>query len=375
MISDKKIEKLAPKAKRYTVAMGESLFVRVFPTGIKSFVLRCAIGGRVKDFTLGRFPDLNINQAKQAAHVKREELKIKPSKGLTLSDVYKLWKSKKRGRIASYDDECQRIEKHLMTTFGTTPIEEITAPIVFNHFLKLQGKLPTLRRVLMRLNEMLDLAVFSGLLPDNPCRRLSRAFAQHTAVNRAFIRADRLHELFAEAKDCPEWFRCLLLWAVYSMLRPVECVSIRWDWIENDTLTIPAEIMKKRRQHRVPLCPEVILLLEHARQLLKSHRVHVWAFGRGSAVVSKQCISKWINTTSLKGQLCHHGLRATGRTWMRDQGIPHEIAEDALAHLSGSTTERAYLRGDYLEQRREVMQKWWNYLYAEYCKVCEPIIC
>ena len=257
MISDKKIEKLAPKAKRYTVAMGESLFVRVFPTGIKSFVLRCAIGGRVKDFTLGRFPDLNINQAKQAAHVKREELKIKPSKGLTLSDVYKLWKSKKRGRIASYDDECQRIEKHLMATFGTTPIEEITAPIVFNHFLKLQGKLPTLRRVLMRLNEMLDLAVFSGLLPDNPCRRLSRAFAQHTAVNRAFIKADRLHELFAEAKDCPEWFRCLLLWAVYSMLRPVECVSIRWDWIENDTLTIPAEIMKKRRQHRVPLCPEV----------------------------------------------------------------------------------------------------------------------
>jgi uncharacterized protein YnzC (UPF0291/DUF896 family) len=68
--------------------------------------------------------------------------------------------------------------------------------------------------------------------------------------------------------------------------------------------------------------------------------------------------------------LCHHGLRATARTWLKDNNVTHEIAEDCLAHLTGSTTERAYLRGDYLEQRREIMQQWWNYLFSLYCASC-----
>ena len=82
MITDKKIEKLTPKSKRYTVKLGESLFLRVMPSGHKSYVLRYYSGGIVRDITLGSWPHLKVLQAVQAAHHKREELKIKPSKGL-----------------------------------------------------------------------------------------------------------------------------------------------------------------------------------------------------------------------------------------------------------------------------------------------------
>lgn len=372
MITDKKVNKLNSKAKRYTVALGESLFLRIYPSGCKSFVLRCAIGGKVRDFTLGNFPEISVKQALQKAHLKREELKVKPSVGITLNDAFKLWKSKKK-KLSSYYDECQRIERHLLPDLGKLPLEKITAPVAFNHLLKIQKTLPTLRRILMRLNEMLDLAVYAGLLENNPCRGLSRAFAQHQAVNRPFIPAARIGELFSACKDCDEWFRLYVLWAVYSLLRPVECASIKWSWIDKDTLTLPAEIMKKRREHRVPVCPEILKLLRRVKELRKHRSVYIWAFGRGGHVINKQHLTKWLCTTALKGQLCHHGLRATGRTWMRDQGIAHEVAEDALAHLSGSITERAYLRGDYLEQRREVMQGWWNYIYAEFCKFCDPL--
>lgn len=71
--------------------------------------------------------------------------------------------------------------------------------------------------------------------------------------------------------------------------------------------------------------------------------------------------------------LCHHGLRATGRTWMRDQGVAHEVAEDALAHVTMTQTERAYIRGDFLEQRRPIMQTWWRYIYQQYCAHCAPL--
>lgn len=383
MITDKKIEKLKGKDKRYTVALGESLYLRVQSSGHKSWVLRYSYCGRVRDITLGTWPELTVLQAKQAAHLKREELKLKPSTGLTLRDAYKLWQFKKKGHISSYVEECQRIELHLMPKLGKLQLEEITAPVVFNLLLNLQdeGKLPTLKRALMRLNEILELSVCAGLLEHNPCRKLSRAFSQHQPVNRAFIPANRLNELFVLLIGMPMWFHCYVLFAVYSMLRPVECSSVKWSWIKDDVLILPSDIMKKRRVHRVPICPEMIKLLNFAKTLRKRRSAYVWCFGRSNHPINKQHLSKWLNSTSLNGKLCHHGLRATGRTWLRDTNVPHEVAEDCLAHLSGSATERAYLRGDYLEQRKLIMRKWWDYIFNAYCAVCahdlsaQQIIC
>lgn len=372
-ITDKKIEKLKGKEKRYTVALGDSLFLRVSPSGHKSYCFRFYFKGKVRDLTLGTWPELKVMQAIQCVHLKREELQLKPSIGLTFKDGYKLWQNKKKGHIVSYDNECKRIERHLLPYLSKLQLEQISAPIALNVMLKLDNKLPTLKRCLMRLNEILELCVCAGLLEQNPCRRLSRVFANHQPINRPFIRAERLHELFALLKDEPIWFHLFALWAVYSMLRPVECVSIKWSWIENDVITLPSEIMKKRRPHRVPLCQEIIQIFTELKRIRKRRSVYVFSFGRSGRCLNKQYLSKWLTQSDLKGQLCHHGLRATARTWMRDNKVSYEVAEDALAHLSGSQTERAYLRGDYLEQRKDIMQKWWQYIYSQYCASCAPL--
>lgn len=125
-----------------------------------------------------------------------------------------------------------------MPKLGKLQLEQITAPVVFELLLSLQneGKLPTLKRSLMRLNEILELAVCAGLLEHNPCRKLSRAFSQHQPINRPFIPANRLHEMFALLLDKPLWFHCYVLFAVYSMLRPVECSSVKWSWLEDAVL-------------------------------------------------------------------------------------------------------------------------------------------
>lgn len=375
-LNEQKIRALQSKETRYSVKVDTGLFLRVSPTGTKSWVLRYYQSCKVRDFTLGRWPEVTLLQAKQAAHFKRAELNIKPSVGLTFLDGYKLWQRKKKGHIVSYHDECQRIERHLLPYLKKLQLEDVTAPVVLNVLLKIEDKLPTLKRCLMRVNEILELCVCAGLLASNPCRKLSKIFATHKVINRAFIPANQLHLLFAELINKDDWFKCYVLFAVYSMLRPVECSCIRWSWIQSDTLVLPAEIMKKRRTHRVPLCPEIILLLQYVKTLRKGRlNKFVWAFGRNRQAINKQHLTKWLSTTSLKGKLCHHGLRATARTWMRDNNVIYEVAEDALAHLTGTTTERAYLRGDYLEQRRAIMQSWWNYIYSQYCAVCAPLNC
>lgn len=361
------LKNLKLKDKRYTVRLGESLYLRVYPSGHKSFVLRHNVRGIVKDVTLGFYPDLSLVQARQLAHLKREELRIKPSKGLTFIDAFKLWCQKKKSYIVSYEVERRRIEIYLLPKLKKLQLEQISAPLALNLLLELKDRPPTLKRILMRLNEILDLAVCAGLLAHNPCRKLSRVFAPYTVKNRPYIQASRLGELFVLLRKQRFEFHCFVLFAVYSMLRPIECVSVRWSWIEDNTLTLPPEIMKKRRVHRVSLCPEMLAILE----LIHTDRrnAYIWHFTSGSHV-HKQYLSRFLNHSPLNGQLCHHGLRATARTWLKDLNVSFEIAEDFLAHVYGSQTERAYLRGDYLEQRREIYQKWFKYIFSMYCAVC-----
>lgn len=373
-VTEKSLLKLQPKTGRYTVPCGESLFLRVHPSGVKSWVLRAYLKGVVRDITLGRHPDLSLLQARQAAHLKRQELEIKPSAGLTFNDALRLWKSKKKGHIVSYEDELARINAYLTPKLGRLPLEQITAPVALNLLMELDDKLPTLRRVLMRLNEVLDLAVCAGLINSNPCRKLSKVFAQHVPEHRPYIPAEELGKLFEPMKDCKLWFKCYALLAVYTMLRPKELSAVRRAWIDGDVLTIPPEHMKKHRQHRIPLCPEVLQLIAVLRNQSRHKRSpYLLPFGRGGHPINKQHLSKWLLHTPLKGKLCHHGLRATGRTWMRDQGVAHEVAEDALAHLTMTQTERAYIRGDFLEQRRSIMQQWWDFIYTSYCAYCAPL--
>lgn len=375
-INDKYLKNLEVRSKRYTVAVGDSLFLRVTPKGCKSWVLRYAKFNKVIDITLGHFPNVTLQQARQLAHLKREELKIKPSKSLNFNDAFNLWKRKKKGRIKSYEDECARIEKHLLPYLKNVQLENITAPLALNIIIKLDKKLPTLKRILMRLNEILNLAVCAGLLNSNPCLKLSRVFAVHTPKNRPYIPAEKLHVLFNELniKNSPFWFHLYLLFHVWSMLRPVEVVSIKWSYINDNVLTLPSEVMKKGRPHRVPLPPKVLKLLELIKKERKHKSPYIFPFGRGSRPLNKQYLSKWLLNSSLKGSLCAHGLRATGRTWLRDQNIRYEVAEDCLAHLVGSATERAYLRGDFLAQRTSVMELYFNYVYAQYCAVCAPLL-
>ena len=368
-MNDRKIAQLYGGTRRYTVKLGKGLYLRVNPTGHKSWVFRYCIAGRAHDVTLGAWPDMKIVHAKQALRKKQKELELNPSLGATFNDAYRLWRRKKKGYLVSYHSECKRIEQYLLVKLKNVPLDELNAPLVLNILTLINDKLPTVRRLCMRLNEILELAVCAGLMENNPCRRIVKVFAKHTVVNRPFIPASRLGELFVLCKEKPIWYHCFVLWAVYSMLRPVECVSIKFKWIVNDTLTIPAELMKKRRIHRVPLCNSVLSMFALIRGLRTHRSEYMWCFTHSSHI-SKQMLSKDINKSELNGKLCHHGLRATARTWMKEEGVPYEIADDCLSHVSGSQTERAYLRGDYLEQRRPIYKKWWSYIFKKYCAVC-----
>lgn len=347
------------------MTLGGGLSVKVQPTGTKSFVLRIAKDGKVRDHFLGHFPALTLAQARQLARRKKKEVGQEPPPGYTLRDAFKLWCGLKRGRIVSYQDERRRLERYLIGPIGSRQLDEITAPLVIHTVkgLDKSGKRATLKRVLMRTREILDLAVCAGYIEHNPVERVSRVFAPPVVTPMPSVHWKELPHVMRIMADAPRRVQVLFLFQLATMLRPGEAASIRKEWIEDDTLIIPATSMKKGREHRVPLTPFVLRLLEEEQRLSPHPRSSFVFSGRKAGThVSAQALAKHLHGTELKGKLVAHGLRSIARSWAADSSVPFEVAEACLSHVVGSQVSRAYQRSDFLEARRSVMSAWSSHI-------------
>ena len=148
---------------------------------------------------------------------------------------------------------------------------------------------------------------------------------------------------------------------VLTAVRPAEAREAQWCEIDGDVWTISADRTKLRREHRVPLTPHAVELLEHARQF--GGDTYVFPAQRGDGAVSKDMATRRLKTIAPDSTL--HGLRSTFRDWCRDNGKDFETAEAALAHSVGNAVERSYARSDLLDQRRTLMQQWTDYLHQQ----------
>ena len=317
---------------------------------------------------LGTWPDVSLLEARQIARRRRKELGQEPPRGYVLADAFRLWCGLKRGRIVSYADERARLERYVIKPLGNRQIDEISAPLLIATVRPIEaaGHQATLKRVLMRTREILDLAVCAGFIQHNPLERISRVFAPPIVKPMPAVSWCDLPKVMTVMKPAKPQIRVLFLWSLTSLLRPGENAAVRLDWIEGNTLTLPSEVMKKRRVHRVPLSPFMLGLVDAARRVSPRPRsAYLFPGKRTGAHISAQALAKHLRGTELAGKLVAHGLRSIGRSWMADQGVPFEVAEACLAHVAGSVVARAYQRSDYLEARRAVMRAWSD--FVEHC--------
>jgi integrase len=152
-----------------------------------------------------------------------------------------------------------------------------------------------------------------------------------------------------------------LEFTILTAARTGEVLDARWSEIDmrSAVWTVPAERMKARRQHRVPLSPEALRVLERARALHNGELVFPSRFDRSLSTGSMMAVLKRMK----RADLTVHGFRATFRTWAAERTIfSREVAEAALAHVVGHDTERASQRGDLFEKRRKLMAEWGSFL-------------
>jgi integrase len=145
------------------------------------------------------------------------------------------------------------------------------------------------------------------------------------------------------------------------MTRPAEAATAQWVDIdiEKRIWTIPAERMKKRRPHIVPLTDQMIAILEAVKPY-SGHREYVFPADRNPRThCNSQTANMALKRMGFAGRLVSHGMRSIASTVLNEHGFDPELIEVALAHVDKNEVRSAYNRADYVERRRTMME-WWS---------------
>ncbi len=159
--------------------------------------------------------------------------------------------------------------------------------------------------------------------------------------------------------------RCLIEWQLLTLVRPSEASGTRWAEINLDAKlwTIPAERMKAKREHIVPLSPQALEILEVMKPI-SAHREHVFPSRNDPKLpMNSQTANAALKRIGYGGKLVAHGMRSIASTAMNEAGLNPDVIESALAHTDRNEVRKAYNRTTYLPQRITLMN-WWG----DFCK-------
>jgi len=248
---------------------------------------------------------------------------------------------------------------------GHRPIDKILAPEAIEALkpLAAKGNLETTGKIIGHLNNVMTHAVNTGILRHNPLTGIRSAFQTAKATNMATIRPNELGKLMNDISYASIKLvtRCLIEWQLHTMTRPSESDKAQWSEIdfENKLWTIPAERMKIRLEHKVPLTTQTIQILARLKPL-SGDRKHLFpSYINHHKHRNVESANKALSRMGYKNRLVAHGLRALASTTLNELGHDPDVIEAALAHVDKNEVRRAYNRAEYLERRR-VLMCWWS---------------
>lgn len=262
-------------------------------------------------------------------------------------------------------DIWRSLEKDVLPAIGEIPVQQIKARTLVEALepIKARGALETVRRLVQRINEIMVYAVNTGLIDANPASGVGMAFEKPKKQNMPTLRPEELPKLMRSLtmSNLSVPTRCLIEWQLLTLVRPSEASSARWVEIDLNTKlwTIPAERMKAKREHIVPLSPQALEILEMMKPI-SMHREHVFPSRNDpKQPMNSQTANAVLKRIGYGGKLVAHGLRSIASTALNEQGFNADVIEAALAHSDKNEVRRAYNRSTYLESRK-ILMDWWG---------------
>lgn len=383
-LSDRQLKAVKPKDKDYVLTDGDGLQLRVRVNRSMqwNFNYRHPVTKNRINMALGSYPEVSLAQARKKTVEARELLaqgidpkahrnELQEAKRAetehTFENVATAWFELKKDYVtpAYAEDIWRSLTLHVFPSMKSTPLSEVNAPMVIKLLrpIEAKGSLETVKRVSQRLNEIMTYGVNSGMIFANPLSGIRAVFKKPKKENMAALPPDELPELMMEIANASikRTTRCLIEWQLHTMTRPSEAATTRWADIDFDKRiwTIPAERMKKRRPHIIPLTEHALSLLDTLKPH-SGHREYVFPSDRNPRThANSQTANMALKRMGFQDRLVSHGMRSMASTILNEHGWDPELIEVALAHVDKDEVRSAYNRADYIERRRPMMA-WWS---------------
>lgn len=363
------------------------LFLRIEPTGSRRWVQRLSINARQREIGLGSADLVSLAEAREQAllnkklaraggdplAVKRERISI-PNFNEAIDKVIELnaptWTNAKHA--AQFKST---LTNYVTPKLGKRPVNDIQASDILNVLQPIWvEKNETARRVKQRIGTVMKWAIAQGLRTDDPTAALNQVLPK---PNRKVKHRASLP--YADVSNCLETVKqsdamtstkLAIELLVLTATRSGEVRLADWREVDLDakTWTIPAERMKMKEEHVIPLSDRALDVFEQAKAL-GGHGL-VFPGMRPGRPMSDMTMSKLVKELGYPVDV--HGFRTSFRTWVQEKtNTAHEVAERALAHKTTNKVEAAYARSDLFEKRRRLMEAWASYLSDEPAKVVQ----
>lgn len=396
-LSDISIKKAKPADKPYRLYDEKGLYVEVSPAGGKLFRLKYRFEGKEKRLALGGYPDTSLAKARDGRDKARELLAMGVDPGVqrkvekaageeraanSFAVIAEEWLAKQTTRMAPATMQKARwtLDDLVNPWIGNRPISEIDAPEILKLLRRIEdrGAYETAHRTKQRCGQIFRYAIATGRAKHDPTADLRGALTPVTVTHRAAITDPvQIGALLRAIDDYTGSFvvRTAMKLAPLVFLRPGELRQAEWTEFDLEAAQwrIPAEKMKMRSEHIVPLPTQALTILQELHPLTGRGRYVFPGERSRTRPMSDGTINAALRRMGFdKSTMTGHGFRAMASTRLNELGWAPDVIERQLAHTEKNKVRAAYNRAQYLDDRKRMTQAWADYLDTLKAEIGKP---
>jgi len=386
-LSDVKVRTAKPQENPYKIFDGGGLFLLVTPSGGKLWYVKYRYDNKEKKLALGSYPEISLADArlrrdearKQVANnidpgaIRKAQREAKTEETETFEVIAREWHAKftQTWTPGHATTIMSRLVRDLFPWIGKRQINQIKAPELLAVLRRVEGRgaLESAHRIRTIAGQVFRYALATGRAERDPAADLKGALPQPREKHHAAITEPKEVAPLLRALDGYQGHfvvKCALVLAPMFFVRPGELRHAEWSEIDLDEAVwnIPAEKMKMKQAHIVPLCRQAVDILTQLKEVTGESR-YVFPSGRSFArPMSNNAVNAALRRMGYeRDTMTGHGFRAMARTILDEVlHIRPDYIEHQLAHAVRDPNGRAYNRTAHLDERRKMMQQWADYL-------------
>ena len=385
MLTELECKNFEAKEKNYKKFDGGGMFLLIKPDGSKYWRLKYNYAGKEKLLALGVYPEVSLKDARKKRDEYKRQLKegfdpvqkkrqekteLKENVANTFENIALEWHKHKWKDSIKKDAklELSRLKRHIFPYLGSIPIKKITAQQLISTIRNMEdnGILSESQKTRSIVGQVFKYAIATKRAKHNLIQDTAGAYKQPNVKHHPNFSEKELKEFlktFADFKGNPIT-KLALKFLILTFVRSNELRGARWEEFdfEKNEWRIPAERMKMKEQHIVPLSKQSLALLEEIKKRSFKGNESGLLFPsaiRSEKPISDNTLSKALRNQGYQGRATPHGMRATASTILNENGFKPDVIERQLAHCERNKVRASYNHAQYLQERREMMN-WWG---------------